>query len=473
MKFILKNDLRTVGTLSIGTLNEEAELLYDDEWINDPNGFSILPELQKNQITHQGAKVRNFFENLLPESKRRDLFAKTHQLELSDIPNFLKEFGKDTSGAIQVYEESYDFSSIDLNSKRNITRNELIRILDNSNEPTSALEKKLDLRFSMAGAQEKFTTVLEEDGSFSFPDKGGSSTHIIKPSSRNTADLGKDILLTPLNEHILMSIAREIWPETPRTQVIHGEKYDYFVIERFDRIVNSDKSITRLHQYDICQLMGVASTIKYEHQGGPGIVNIIEQIKINSNDPVKDLKKFQNWILFNLFFGNNDCHAKNFSFICKTKGEIEVSPFYDLLSTNFYSKRTAQIFSLYFPYSINHGTSRDMMNIKSLRWLAQQLKIRENDFIESSIAFNRKIIIAMNTVRARFEAEYKGTEKLKSINKIFNHLEKTSSQMTTFLYLRNSDLMTNVICKKCGQKLKTKKEMVLGIHENCFKNIDL
>lgn len=433
MKFIIKNDYEDVAQLEIGTLESEATLIYNDKWIANPSGFSLLPALDKKVGAHAGAHVRNFFENLLPESKRRDVFAKTHQLESNDIPKFLKEFGKDTSGAIQVYEENYDFSSLDLNSKITIEKTELLQILDNSKDPAITLEKKLGIRFSLAGAQEKFTTVIEENGSFSFPDRGGSSTHIIKPSSKNIEDFGKDIVLTPLNEHICMSIAREFWPETPDTHVIAGDKYDYFAIQRFDRIKEHDR-IKRLHQFDICQLTGVPSTNKYERDGGPKISDILLQVRELSENQVRDLKKLQDWILYNLFIGNNDCHAKNFSFLYSENGDLLISPFYDLLSTNFYKKQKQEVFEMKFPYAINGGNERSMMSKKSLVELAQIMKIREADFLKSAEDFKNKFLTAMSKINDQMTKEYKGTPKEKSIAKIFGHLDKTSSVMIKQLF---------------------------------------
>jgi serine/threonine-protein kinase HipA len=102
------------------------------------------------------------------------------------------------------------------------------------------------------------------------------------------------------------------------------------VVKRFDRTL-SESRIKRLVQYDFGQLSSIRSDKKYEHEGGPGIKSCIDIIKKNSARPTPDLKRFFEWLFFNLMVGNNDSHAKNLS-VCQLAGEgNRFTPHYGLM----------------------------------------------------------------------------------------------------------------------------------------------
>ena len=107
-------------------------------------------------------------------------------------------------------------------------------------------------------------------------------------------------------------------------------------MRRFDRIVRADGTLGRLIQYDLCQLTGTVSEKKYEKEGGPGIAACAEMIRAYSTQPAVDLRAFVSWILFNLFVGNNDSHAKNLAMVEVPGGGVALAPFYDLMCTRLY-----------------------------------------------------------------------------------------------------------------------------------------
>jgi serine/threonine-protein kinase HipA len=90
-----------------------------------------------------------------------------------------------------------------------------------------------------------------------------------------------------------------------------------------------------LHQLDVCQIDGKASTIKYEADGGPTLLRCKEVLN-EMGVAAADTKRFIQWIFFNLFVGNNDSHAKNLSIYFPPKQGVKLTPFYDLLSTSLY-----------------------------------------------------------------------------------------------------------------------------------------
>ena len=81
---------------------------------------------------------------------------------------------------------------------------------------------------------------------------------------------------------------------------------------------------------------------KYQNEGGPSIKQCFELIRAASSTPVIDLQALLDAVIFNWLIGNHDAHGKNFSLVYS--GEISsglqtrLSPFYDLISTVYYSE---------------------------------------------------------------------------------------------------------------------------------------
>ena len=73
-------------------------------------------------------------------------------------------------------------------------------------------------------------------------------------------------------------------------------------------------------------------TLKYENQGGPGIVTISNKVLSASRDPVRDRQTFMKANVFNWVIGGTDAHAKNYSMLLGPQGEARLAPLYDLSS---------------------------------------------------------------------------------------------------------------------------------------------
>jgi serine/threonine-protein kinase HipA len=87
----------------------------------------------------------------------------------------------------------------------------------------------------------------------------------------------------------------------------------------------------RLPQEDFCQILGVSPNLKYQNDGGPGIVEIMQVLQ-GSKDAERDRELFfRSQILFWLL-GAIDGHAKNFSVYLEPGGSYCLTPLYDIIS---------------------------------------------------------------------------------------------------------------------------------------------
>lgn len=164
-------------------------------------------------------------------------------------------------------------------------------------------------RISLAGAQDKASIALFENGIPRLPKGTSPSTHILKPDTRRLAKVWH----SAANETIVMRAAA--LAGLPTAEVFYERHTEACVVRRFDRQLRPDGTLARLVQYDLCQLAGTQSDRKYEKEGGPGLAACAELIRRYSSQPAVDLRHLVRWVLFNLYVGNNDSHAKNLSMV--------------------------------------------------------------------------------------------------------------------------------------------------------------
>jgi len=196
-----------------------------------------------------------------------------------------------------------------------------------------------EIRMSLAGAQEKLGLRIDAQGAMFLPEGTAASTHIVKPENASA-----DFPFCPANEFFCMRLAAELKVPVPIVDLLHLPE-SLYVIERFDREVmtkgkvESDNSVRRLHQVDLCQTLGVSPSKKYESEGGLGLQHLFEVLHGAFIDrPAVAINAVVQWIAFNYLVGNLDAHAKNIAFLMRGQ-KAEVAPFYDMLCVEAYLPR--------------------------------------------------------------------------------------------------------------------------------------
>ena len=93
-------------------------------------------------------------------------------------------------------------------------------------------------------------------------------------------------------------------------------------------------------QEDFCQAFGIVSEVKYQNEGGPSLKQCFALLRKVSSEPVIDLARLVDAVIFNYLVGNNDAHGKNFSLLYRGLGtddpHVGLAPLYDILSTVYY-----------------------------------------------------------------------------------------------------------------------------------------
>lgn len=206
----------------------------------------------------------------------------------------------------------------------------LKKLFGNDNQPV--LDVKLDQlnelakksvhqRVTVPGVQTKLS--LEIDRKAESTNKltivGLWGRFILKPPSNKWAEL-------PANEHCTMMLAEAAGLETVPYGLIHLASGELaYITRRIDR----DDQGNKFAMEDMCQLTGRLTEDKYKgsHE------QIAKVIKQFASNPVFDLTRFYELVLFSFITGNGDMHLKNFSLFNDPVVGWKLAPGYDLLNT--------------------------------------------------------------------------------------------------------------------------------------------
>lgn len=133
------------------------------------------------------------------------------------------------------------------------------------------------------------------------------------------------------NEWMCLQIAKHFGLNVPNAEILQFDEIETLVVERFDRQWDHSEKLIRIPQEDMCQALGVPSSKKYQSNGGPGIVQIMEFLSA-SDTPSEDRMAFLHAQLVYFLLGATDGHAKNFSVFLKPNSGLRLTPFYDILT---------------------------------------------------------------------------------------------------------------------------------------------
>lgn len=103
-------------------------------------------------------------------------------------------------------------------------------------------------------------------------------------------------------------------------------------IQRCDRISNTDGAVTRIHQEDLCQALGIDPSRKYAEQGGPSSPDVLALLGTTNANSDNNLRLFVLYLLFNYLIGATDAHAKNHSVLLGARDTTLLAPLYDVAS---------------------------------------------------------------------------------------------------------------------------------------------
>jgi len=275
-------------------------------------GQRFEDDLERTWRSRKGSTLPDFFANLIPEGKLRQVIEQAAGLEAGDDLALLAFVGRDLPGAVEVRaaegEEPFQ------------------RRRGPAAESTAQTESDA-LRFSLAGVQLKFSMLLEED-KLTLPARDRGGTWIVKLDSPSYPHL-------PENEYSILEWARAAGFEVPECRLHQAEDLQglprrhvardskVLAIRRFDR---SDKG--RIHQEDFAQAVGLPPGMKYEQITYETMARLVR--RFSDEEAAYELLRRLALVIAS---GNNDAHLKNWSLIYSDRIRARWSPLYDQMAT--------------------------------------------------------------------------------------------------------------------------------------------
>lgn len=295
------------------------------------------------------AASESFFANLLPEGKARRAAARLVQVSEGNDFGLLSALGGDCAGAVSLLAVGEIPGPPDHAGHVDwVDDAALAAAIDDVPRRPLMADPDGDVRISLAGAQDKLV-VVADGGRIGRPVGGAPSTHIIKTPIEEYDD-------TVANEAFCLRVARELGIGAANASVEEVAGREFLLVERYDRR-GDDGVVTRVHQEDFCQALGVPADRKYENEGGPSMADCFRLVGESVAIPALDTLRLVDIAAFNFLIGNHDAHGKNFALLHAAEG-TRLAPFYDLLSTTVYELGRKQAMKLGGEYRADYVRRR-------------------------------------------------------------------------------------------------------------------
>lgn len=319
----------------IGHLTKEPSgaigFQYDASWLGSEHALPVSLSLPLREDAYRGAPVAAVFENLLPDSDAlRRRVAEKVGARGTDAYSLLAAIGRDCVGALQFIADGEDVIDTTAAIEGEVVDDKAIeKLLRSLTQAPLGLSRDDDFRISVAGAQEK-TALLWHEGRWLKPHGTTPTTHLFKTQIGQLPN-GIDLSNSVENEFYCLKLLAAIGMPVNAAEIRTFGETKALVIERFDRRWTTDGRLLRLPQEDCCQALSVPPSGKYQSDGGPGMVAVLDLLK-GSDTPAEDQRTFIKAQILFWLIGATDGHAKNFSIFIGPGGTFHLTPLYDVLT---------------------------------------------------------------------------------------------------------------------------------------------
>jgi serine/threonine-protein kinase HipA len=294
---------------------------YFDQVPRPVLGQRFEDDLERVHRSREREILPDFFANLTPEGRLRELLEQTTDLERGDDLALLVHVGGDLPGAVVV--QPFEGEAV-VSEERPRT--------GNGGQPDDE-EAANGLRFSLAGVQLKLS-MLREGEKLTVPVHDRAGEWIVKFDSPSFPHL-------PENEYSMLEWARAAGFDVPECH-LHGlddlddamplvdlvrrlvePENRVLAVRRYDR---TDEG--RVHQEDFAQAVGLPPARKYAQIRSEDMAVLTRRFV--DEEAVDELVRR---LVLTIAIGNGDAHLKNWSLIYPDRVRAAWSPLYDQVAT--------------------------------------------------------------------------------------------------------------------------------------------
>ncbi len=321
-------------------------------YVYKQNQFLGELEEENNNITFTYSKYidKNYYivsmKNTINKLDDLPLVFKNLLLENSDLINIKTPTKIEKLLLLQDTHGSYQFKKLKSNShsKDKIHNYQDVKneILENNYIFPNILDYKINISperlntnnknniIGLSGFQHKFSIIKDDENKIITP-ATNDSNYFIKPYNEHHLNFNQNLYIPCLliNEHLFMTIARDLGFSVPYNAIVKGKNDYHYIIKRFDRFGQ-----IKFDHEEFATMLGFDTNTKYDAT----IIEILEEAqKYLSKTELKQLLSF---IFYSVVISHGDLHSKNLSLIHQSNAFSEsnksLSPYYDISTTALY-----------------------------------------------------------------------------------------------------------------------------------------
>jgi serine/threonine-protein kinase HipA len=338
-------------------ISGDVMFAYTIEHLGLPNPLPLSLSLPLQEASYGDVATRSFFSNLLQERNQplKEVMEK-HGIETTDLAGLLFYLGADCAGAVSVLPEGSAPTKVpgNLQTDYDILSYDDLVALVRALYSRTALPNELRDPSPLTGMQSKISILMLDTESFALPKHGtgAPTTHVMKvPDSDHLAD--------PQQEQLSLQLSDQCGILTVPSAKLEFSGIPALVTYRFDRGLNAQGQIIRLHQEDFAQALSLPPSLKYQRNGLAGrrfdakaIGGLLNE---TANPDIARLFMLK-LTLFDLLIGNVDGHAKNHALLYSGGARPDLAPRYDVLPTRLDGNLTDEL-------SYDIGTAKTLQAI--------------------------------------------------------------------------------------------------------------
>lgn len=319
----------------IGILHEDAKGHHSFIYSESTGIAQLSLSMKRRPAPWTGKPVEAYIDGVLPDDRSvRERIGRLYDISARNPFALLTAIGLDCAGGVQ-FATPENMELLDQPEElRPISEAEIgerLRGLINAGHDSW---HDIDEHWSLNGAQGKIA--LRKIGDTWFEALGAAATtHILKPGVAQLREQAFD-------EYVCLKTIEKLGVDVSQSRFQSFDGTPAIVSTRWDRAATKAKdgseSIRRIHQEDLCQAMSFMTREKYQSEGGPGAVAIIEFLRANQLSET-DVVQFAVGLMLNFLIGGTDAHAKNYAILEPVDETPRLAPFYDIASIFGYDER--------------------------------------------------------------------------------------------------------------------------------------
>lgn len=297
---------------------------YDPEYLVDAAAPALAVTLPKSTepVRATAGAVPPFFAGLLPEGARLQAITAGVHTSADDHLSLLLVVGADAIGDVQVLPHGLPPADPPplLDASR-AAAEDFSWVFARA----TATDPALVDRVAIPGVQVKVSAAM-----LSTPVGTTSGPAILKLDPEGYPHLVE-------NERFFLTMADACGLPVPPHHVLRDRAGRLgLLVERFDRVPVADGPALRLAQEDACQVLGRYPAAKYRISLQEAATALATAVETAGGSRPLALRRILETAAFSYLIGNGDLHGKNLSIRQAPSGLWEVTPAYDLVSTQPY-----------------------------------------------------------------------------------------------------------------------------------------